>query len=46
MSLDDLLKERQKGIEKLNKIFGLNVTVKLNEKFEQKKEVSSNENDV
>lgn len=46
ISLDDLLKERQKGIEKLNKMFGLNVTVKLNKKFEQKEEVVSNENDV
>ena len=33
ISLDDLLEERRKGIEKFNKMFGFNATVDINEKF-------------
>lgn len=35
ISLDDMLKERQKGIEVLNDKFNLNVSVKINPKFDR-----------
>lgn len=33
ISTDDLLTERQKGIDRINKHYGTNITVKLNDKF-------------
>lgn len=33
ISLDDMLKARQDGLEKVNKMFGTNISVKLNDRF-------------
>lgn len=44
ISLDDLLEERQKGLEWFNRISGLNVTVRINEKILVKEE--NNEREV
>ena len=33
ISLDDMLQERKRGVEKVNKMFGLNITVDISESF-------------
>lgn len=35
ISLKDLLKERQQGVERVNKMFGTNITVEISEEFKQ-----------
>lgn len=34
ISLDDMLKCREKGVERVNEIYGTNITVKINERFD------------
>ena len=43
ISLDDMLKERQRGIEKVNNMFGTNIKVDIAEAFKIKEEVVSDE---
>lgn len=51
ISTNDMLKSRQEGIEKVNNMFGFDISVKLNEKFDVSKitnnnmEVQTNENE-
>lgn len=42
ISTDDMLKSRQEGIEKVNDMFGLDISVKLNDKFDISKVVNNN----
>jgi len=42
ISLDDMLKSRQNGIDKLNKKFGLNVSVKISDKFDRNNYIDTN----
>jgi len=42
ISLDDMLKSRQNGIDKLNKKFGLNVSVKISDKFDRNNYIDAN----
>lgn len=35
ISLKDLLKERQQGVERVNKMFGTNITVEISDEFKQ-----------
>lgn len=42
ISLDDMLKSRQSGIDKLNKKFGLNVSVKISDKFDRNNYIDTN----
>ena len=44
ISTDDMLKARLEGIEKVNAMYGTNITVKLNEKFDVTKGADNNEN--
>ena len=41
--IDDMLKERQIGLEKVNKMFGTNITVKLSSSWEKIREEIKNE---
>lgn len=41
--IDDMLKERQIGLEKVNKMFGTNITVKLSSSWEKIREEINNE---
>ena len=43
---DDMLKSRKEGVEEINRIFGLHITVKLNEKFDRKTYTERGVNDV
>lgn len=43
ISLDDMLKERQRGIEKVNKMFATNISVDISESFKIKEEVTNDE---
>lgn len=43
ISTDDMLKARKEGIERVNNMFGTNISVKLNEKFDVTKGVENNE---
>lgn len=43
ISLDDMLKERQRGIEKVNKMFATNISVDISESFKIKEEVVEDE---
>ena len=45
ISLDDMLQERKAGIDRINKMFGTNITVDISESFKLK-EVSADEQDV
>ena len=38
ISTDDMLKERQKGVERVNNMFGTNISVRLNPKYESEVE--------
>ena len=42
ISTDDMLKSRQEGIERVNDMFGLDISVKLNDKFDISKVVNNN----
>lgn len=44
ISTDDMLKSRKEGIEAVNNMYGTNIVVKLNEKFDVSKGVTTNEN--
>lgn len=44
ISTDDMLKSRKEGIEAVNNMYGTNIIVKLNEKFDVSKGVTTNEN--
>lgn len=43
ISLDDMLKSRERGIEEVNNKYGTNITVAINERFKVKEEVVANE---
>lgn len=43
ISLKDMLKERQEGIERVNKMFGLDITVDISEEFKQDERSKTNE---
>lgn len=43
ISTDDMLKARKEGIERVNNMFGTNISVSLNEKFDVTKGVEKNE---
>ena len=43
ISLDDMLKERERGIERVNKMFATNISVDISESFKIKEEVSEDE---
>ena len=43
ISLDDMLKERERGIERVNKMYATNIKVDISESFKIKEEVHSNE---
>lgn len=43
ISTDDMLKARIEGIERVNNMYGTNISVKLNEKFDVTKGVENNE---
>ena len=46
ISTDDMLKERQKGVERVNDMFGTSISVKLNPKYESElDERTVNENE-
>lgn len=46
ISTDDMLKERQKGVERVNDMFGTSISVKLNPKYESElEERTVNENE-
>ena len=48
ISLDDMLKSRQEGIKRFNETYGLDVSVKINPKFDRPtsiQEVTGNERD-
>lgn len=42
ISTNDMLKSRQEGIEKVNDMFGVDISVKLNEKFDVSKVINNN----
>ena len=44
ISLDDMLKSRKEGIEKVNEMFKLNIKVELNDKFDIIKVTNNNNN--
>lgn len=43
ISLDDMLKSRERGIEEVNNKYGTNITVAINERFKVKEEVVAND---
>ena len=43
ISLDDMLKERERGIERVNKMFATNISVDISESFKIKEEVAEDE---
>lgn len=43
ISLDDMLKSRERGIEEVNNKYGTNITVAINERFKVKEEAVANE---
>ena len=43
ISLDDMLKERERGIERVNKMFATNISVDISESFKIKEEVVEDE---
>ena len=43
ISLDDMLKSRERGIEEVNSKYGTNISVRINERFKVKEEVVANE---
>ena len=43
ISLDDMLKERERGIERVNKMFATNISVDISESFKIKEEVTEDE---
>lgn len=44
ISTDDMLKARKEGLERVNNMYGTNITVRLNEKFDVSKGGADNEN--
>lgn len=41
ISLDDMLKARQEGLKRFNEVYGLNASVKINEKYKRPENVQS-----